>query len=104
MTKQTIVEFRFPVTDEVLRSASISIQRNKFNEPYYSFIFIGEAKPPKAAIQAARTYLNNLMIKASEAVVTTTEQTTESNAERVRNTVTEEVRVFPGGGGLKCHT
>jgi len=87
------------VTDEVLKSAAISIQRNKFNEPYYSFVFISEARPPSKAIKAARKYLNELMVKASEAVVTTTEQTTESNGERVRNILTEEVRVFPGEEG-----
>jgi hypothetical protein len=99
MTKQTIVEFRFPVTDEVLRSAAISLQRNKFGEPYYSFVFVSDAKPPKEAIKGARAYLNSLVQQSDETVVTTTEQTTDTNDERRRNTVTEEVRVFQGEEG-----
>jgi hypothetical protein len=60
MSKQVIVEFRFPITDEVLRSAVIQIQRTPLNEPYYSFTYVSDSPDRKEAVRKAREYLNRL--------------------------------------------
>ena len=94
--KQTIVEFKFPVTDEVLRSAQMTLQRNKFNEPYYNFAFILGDETPKSAVKKTRDYLNRLFGKASEVVVQNIQNEEGSNSERKRVVSTQEVRTYPG--------
>ena len=67
-TKQTIVEMRFPVTEEVLNTAAVTLQRDGGNV-YYSFVFATDGSSKDAA-KRARAYLNDLFNKSLAVSVT----------------------------------
>lgn len=95
-TKQTIVEFRFPVTDEVLKSAMVQLQRSQRNEPYYSFIFVSDDDSPKASIKKAREYFDRVFNASADIIVQTITGTEDTNPERTRTEQTIETRTFRG--------
>lgn len=94
--KQTIVEFRFPVTDEVLKSAMLQLQRTPRNEPFYSFVFVSDDDNPKSSIRKAREYFDRLFGASNDVIVQNVSSTEDTDPERSRTVQTIETRVFNG--------
>lgn len=95
-SKQTIVEFRFPVTEEVLKSAMLQLQRNPRNEPFYSFVFVSDEDNPKSSIRKAREYFDRTFGASTDVIVQNVASTEDSDPERTRTVQTVETRVFSG--------
>ncbi len=95
-TKQTIVEFRFPVTDEVLKSAMLQLQRGQKNEVFYSFVFVSDDDNPKASIKKAREYFDRLFGASVDVIVQSVTNVEDTNPERTRSEQTIETRTFNG--------
>ena len=70
-TKQTIVEMRFPVTQEVLEVVRLEAQQEG-NDIFFRYVFVTEGTPKEATVKA-REYFNSLFLKCSELIVTSNE-------------------------------
>lgn len=93
-TKQTIVEFKFPVTEEVLQSAALQLQRPQSGEPYYSFIYVSDDPSPKAAVKRAREYLNRFFGASADVIVQNIDTAEDKTPDSTKTTQTVERRVY----------
>ncbi|MEM3245853.1 MAG: hypothetical protein QXN16_03740 [Candidatus Micrarchaeaceae archaeon] len=96
--KQTIVEMRFPIAEEALQYMSLEAKKDQTGT-FYQYVFVTDGEP-KAALNKARTYLDNLFAGAQKVIIQQieTKQTGTPDAAHIEQVT--DIKQYEGEGNV----